>query len=232
VSTEHELTLPEEVLLLALRDEAGTIPIGSLYAYALGGAILAELALQGRVSVEQPKRSKLVQLADARPTGDPLLDEAHTKLRQAKRRGSVATWVHRLSYPSPRDRVAERLVQRGVLRRAEGKVLLVFSRSTWPTVNPRPEAEMVERLERAIFGGESPNVRTAALIGLAHPAGLLEQAFDRRDLKKRKKEIALIVERAHPADEISQALKEAITATMVAVQTATMGAVVAVGSAT
>ena len=232
MSTEHELTLPEEVLLLALRDEAGTIPMGSLYAYALGGAILAELALQGRVSVEQPKRSKLVQLADARPTGDALLDDAHAKIRKAKRRGSVATWVHRLSYPNPRDRVALRLQQRGVLRRAEGKVLLVFSRSTWPTVNPRPEAEMVERLKRAIFEGESADVRTAALIGLAHPSGLLAHVFPNRDLKKRKEEIAHVVENVYPADAINHALREAIAATSAAVQAATMGAVVAATGAT
>jgi golgi phosphoprotein 3 len=229
---EHELTLPEEVLLLALRDEEGTIPMGSLYVYALGGAILAELVLQGRVSVGQPKRSKLVQLADSRATGDLLLDEAHANIRKAKRRASVATWVHRLSYPSPRDRIAERLVQRGILRRAEGKVLLVFSRSTWPTVDPHPEAEMVERLRRAIFEGERPSVRTAALIGLAHPSGLLSQVFPGRELKHRKKEIAHLVEEVHPADAISEAVREAIAATMVAVQTATMGAVVVAGSAT
>ena len=39
------LTLHEEILLLALRDEEGTIASGTNYSYALGGAILAELIL-------------------------------------------------------------------------------------------------------------------------------------------------------------------------------------------
>ena len=37
------LFLHEEVMLLALRDEEGTIASGTMYQYAIGAAILAEL---------------------------------------------------------------------------------------------------------------------------------------------------------------------------------------------
>ena len=47
MSANHSLFLHEEILLLALRDEEGTIA-GAMYQYAIGGALLAELLLQTR----------------------------------------------------------------------------------------------------------------------------------------------------------------------------------------
>ena len=227
MDVDHDLTLPEEVLLLALRDEEGTIPMGSMYSYAIAGATIAELALRERITVEKVKKSNLVHLVDQTPTGDPLLDEAQTKIRKAKRRASVVSWVGRLAQEKSRDRVAHRLVQRGILRRAEGRVLVFFSRNTWPTVNPKPEAELVEQMRRAIFGGETPDARTAILIGVASPSGLLGNVFGKRELKERKKRIEEIAETAHPADVAGQAVKVAIEAAVAAVMTATMAATVA-----
>ena len=42
--TTRALTLYEEILLLALDDDEGTIPLESMFRNAMGGAILAELA--------------------------------------------------------------------------------------------------------------------------------------------------------------------------------------------
>ena len=229
---EHDLTLPEEVLLLALRDEEGTIPMSSMYGFAVAGAVIAELALRERITVEKVKKSNLVQLIDQRPTGDPLLDDAQTQIRKAKRRASVVSWVGRLAQASARDRVALRLVQRGILRRAEGRVLFFFSRKAWPTVDPRPEAQLVEHMRRAIFDGETPDARTAILIGLASSSGLLGNVFEKRDLKERKERIEEIAATAHPADVTSQAVKSAIEAAVAAVMTATMTTTVATTAAT
>lgn len=44
------LTLPEELMLIALRDERGTIEANAgMYAYALTGGVLTELFLAGLV---------------------------------------------------------------------------------------------------------------------------------------------------------------------------------------
>ena len=51
----HHVRLPlyEELMLLALRDEKGTLESkAGMYGYALGGAILSELLLSGRVTVD------------------------------------------------------------------------------------------------------------------------------------------------------------------------------------
>ena len=78
------LFLHEEVLLLALRDEEGTIAPGTMYQYAIGGAVLAELMLQSRIGVDESGRKTLAKVLDSTPTGAPLLDEFLTKMRDSK----------------------------------------------------------------------------------------------------------------------------------------------------
>ena len=56
----HQLFLHEEILLLALGDDKGTIIAGPMYVHAMGGAILAELFLSKRITVEAGKKHALV----------------------------------------------------------------------------------------------------------------------------------------------------------------------------
>ena len=46
------LYLYEEIMLLALRDREGTIFSGTMYNFAIGGAVLAELLMAKRIDVE------------------------------------------------------------------------------------------------------------------------------------------------------------------------------------
>ena len=69
------LFLHEEIMLLALRDEEGTIASGAMYQYAIGGAVLAELLLSQRIAVDESGKRKLVDLVSSTPLGEPLVDE-------------------------------------------------------------------------------------------------------------------------------------------------------------
>ena len=82
------LYLHEEIMLLALRDEEGTVEFGSMYGYALGGAILAELLLAGRISVEEGKR-KLVNLVSDEPIGSAPPPGMSTRSNQRRMRGPL-----------------------------------------------------------------------------------------------------------------------------------------------
>jgi hypothetical protein len=62
VENTNNLFLHEEIMLLALRDEEGTIASGSMYNFAVGGAIIAELLLSQRIAVDQSKKKKLVSV--------------------------------------------------------------------------------------------------------------------------------------------------------------------------
>ncbi len=212
------LFLHEEIMLLALKDEEGTIASGTYYSLALGGAILAELMLRGRISVEADRKKKFARLIDTTPLGDPVLDEGLQKIIRAKKRQQLQTWVSRFSgIKDLRHRTARRLVQRGILRADDDKVLLLFSRKIYPEVNPEPERKLIERLRRAILTEtEDVDPRTVVLLSLAHSAELLKIVFEKKQLKARKKRIEKVIN----GEMTGKATQEAIQAMQAAVMVA------------
>ena len=211
----RRLFLHEEIMLLALRDEQGTVVGGTHYSFALGGAILAELLLQERVKVDDSRRKKLLTVKSARRIGDPLLDECLGKVKSAKRRASLQTWVGRFAgIKQLRHRVALALCERGILRADEDTVLLIFKRKVYPELDPKPERELIERLRQAVFTYTNElDPHTVVLAALAHGSGILKVVFDKKKLKARKKRL----EQLTKGNVAGKATKEAIEAMQAAV---------------
>jgi len=215
MSTNQQQYLHEEIMLLALKDEGGAIASGTNYRFALAGAVLAELLLSERIAVEERKKKKYAVLKDSTPLGDPVIDECLEKVANSKKNQQLQTWVSRFSgLKDLKNRVARSLVQRGILRADEDKVLLLFTRKVYPEVNPEPERKMIERLREAVFTeAEDIDPRTVVLVSLADSTGLLKVIFDKKDLKAHKKRIEQVVN----GDVSGKATKEAIEAMQAAV---------------
>ena len=221
---QNKLFLHEEILLLALRDEEGTIASGTMYQYAIGAALLAELLLSKRIEVEQPGKRKLVNLVSSTLLGQPLIDECLEKVSSAKRRAVLQTWVSRFAgIKNLKHRVAQQLCRRGILRADEDKVLLLFTRKIYPEINPVPERELIRRLEHAIFTDTRDiDPRTVVLLSLASSTGLLKIAFDKKKLKGRKARIKQIVDGEIAGKAATEAIQAMQAAVMVAVIMPTM----------
>jgi Golgi phosphoprotein 3 len=213
-----DLFLYEEIMLLALKDEEGTIASGSMYNYAVGGAIIAELLLSQRITVDQSKRKKLISVASPELLNDSLIDEWLMKMSSSKRRKTVQDWVSRIA--NTRDlkhRVAIQLCQRGILKMDEGKILILFTRRIYPEINPEPERLIIDRLYNAIFTDTNDiDARTIVLLSLAKSANILPFIFGKKEIKQRKKRIEQIVN----GDIAGKATKEAIDAMQAAVMVA------------
>jgi len=210
------LFLYEEIMLLALRAEEGTIATG-YSEYVVAGAILAELVLDRRISV-QDTRKQLVDVQNRKPTGDPIIDECLERIAAGKRRRSLQTWVSSLAgMKNLRHRVARRLCDRGILRADEDKVLFIFKRRVYPEIDPLPEKKIVERLRVAIFSDRDQlDPRTVVLISLAQGGDLLNQTFGRKQVKAHKKRIEHIIN----GELTGKATKEVIAACQTAVMVA------------
>ena len=213
MTENSSLSLPEEIMLLALHDEKGTTGLESLYQYAIGGAVLAELLMRQRIRLDSSKK-KAVYLANAKPLGDPLLDDCLALVQKAKKPAAAQTWVSKFAgTKNLKHRLAMRLCDRGIISADEDKILLLFTRRIYPEIDPQPEREIVERLRRAIFSDtDRLDPRTAVLVALAQSAGLLATAFDKKELKGRKDRIERIIE----GDALGTATKEAIEAVQAA----------------
>src|SRR5688572_9733560 len=215
-----DLKLYEQVLLLSLHEEKGTAH-AAYYGLAIGGAILAELALLDRIRLEPAKRESLVTIVDGPRTGDRVLDGCVTRIAASKRRRSPQVWIDAFSViPDLIDTIAQPLADRGILHRGEGRMLWIFRRKIYPTANPGPESRLVKEIRNAIRRDGDVEPRLAILIGIAHRAYVLEYVVERDILKERKKRLDEIVK----MHAMGEATKKAVEASMAVIMAAVAGA--------
>lgn len=209
-------TLMEELMLLGLHGEKGHQVASTALPYGLAGAILVELMVHGRIRLSE----EFVEAADRKAVGDPVLDEALAIIRSASRRKRPKGWVSALPgrlKALPR-RVAERLVQRGVLRAEERKVLWIFPVTRYPERDSRPEREIRQRVRDAILRDRALDERTAALIALMGACRLVDEVFEKDERKPARKRIKEIV-RGNPYGDAVRKVVEETEATVMLVTT-------------
>jgi golgi phosphoprotein 3 len=201
--------LHEEVLLLALKDDSGKIDWGAGHFHmVMAGAVIAELLLAERISVDE---KKLVTLLDGAPHENAVLNQALQFLAAAKRRRKIQHWIGKLAVQKDlKQMTAAALCDQGILKAEEAKVLFVFNKTTYPELNPGPERQLIARLKHAIFSdGNEVDARTGLLISLTYPSGMLAIPFAAKELRKRKKRIKQITE----GELVGKATADAIAAT-------------------
>ncbi len=210
--------IAEDVLLLLLDDEKGTVPSGVSLQPLLGGALLIELALaeQVRVVKDGPWRSAKVHVTDVAGPEDPVLADAWRTVAEKPR--TAQDLVNRLG-KGRKAVLADRLAQRGILQRRDEKVLGMFPRTRWPAADPGREEDLRRALTAALVEGQEPDPRTAALVALLHAVGRAHKTVPHEGMsgsavRARAKEIS---EGAWAA----KAVKDAITAAQAAVIAAT-----------
>lgn len=143
------LRLHQELLLLALCDDKGTVAFSSMLGIGIGAALFTELLLAERIAIVHEGKTRKKQYVEVRsrePMGEPALDLALTRLAEAKRRISPPIAVSRLSgIPKLRHTVAQELCRAGVLRETEQQILLLFRRKVYPTLDGRPIRDLLTR---------------------------------------------------------------------------------------
>jgi hypothetical protein len=209
------LTIAEEVLLLAYREDTGKPIIGSMELdCALAGALLAELAVRGRVGFD----GKKLRVENGSPLGDEELDATLSRIIGEAGRHDASWWVGKLRMGRLRKRLLTRLAARGVLSEQEGKILGIFPTTRYPELDPRHEQGVRERVRNVLTGAE-PDERTAVLFAVMHAAKLDRKAFPGAP-KDRVKEIA-------QGQWTGEAVRKTIASVHAAVVAATTAATVA-----
>ena len=217
--------IAEDLLLLLLDDDSGKLT-GTAYPQpALGGALLIELALTEAVVVEE--KASVWRSAKVRPVAeqvpdDPLLRSAYDVVAEKER--GAQDLVDRLG-KGAKEQLAERLVERGLLERREGKVLGVFPSTRWPAADRTHEEQVRRSLTACLVAGAEPDQRTGALIALLSAIDKAHKIVDHegmssREVRKRAKQIS---EGAWAA----KAVKDAISASVAAISAVAAGAAAA-----
>jgi len=206
-------TLYEELFILSIHEEKGTIlrTAERMLAYGLSGAIIAELALQGKLRVEENHRLEVIDSSD---TGDKILDNALGKIIESDPH-KVNYWVRAfLKKPGKFiDQVGAGLVSKGVLMTED---------SHWHWVLPYSQVEpnasvkylLKRRLRELVLTCGDPDLHEMALLSLAKSSNLLFLIFTRDERKTAERlihETLIGKALAYPAAQAIEEIESAVT---------------------
>lgn len=219
-----------EDLLLLLTDDVTGKPVvdGQRLPLALAGAVLVELVTTRRVDVVDGGRwgsGPRVAVLDARPLGDPVLDEALARTAAKGRPVAASSLLTSLAKGLP-DALRSRLAARGILRTESGRVLGIFPTVRWPAADSRHEATVRAALWDVVVRGRVPTDREACLVGLLHAVDQVPKQFAAEGLSARQlRERAQALARGNVgADAVRRAIDAANAAVMAAIITSTAAA--------
>jgi len=216
------LTLMEELMLIALQDEKGTViwsaagPLGT----ALCGAALAELMLREKLLISDP-----VSIINTTLTDDPILDEILGFIQTKGKLKDIKWWIGELQWPFRKidKQIAERLVLKGILRQEEAKILWLFPTHHYPSNDPAPEMQLRNRLVEIIVNQQTHDNRTLILLSLLNRCNLTDKLFETTE-KTLRKQYVLWVKKLVENEPIGKAVQEKLdddTAATMAAVTAT-----------
>ncbi|WP_329108844.1 GPP34 family phosphoprotein [Micromonospora sp. NBC_01699] len=219
-----DINLAEELLLIGYGDDGSPAADSSWLDYGLAGAVLVELAIAGRLSPVDG----VLRVLDPTPTGDPVVDRGLAEIVGSRTELSALNWVNRLR-EWVRDAVLDRLVERGLLRRTEQRVLWVFPTTRFPSGSdgqPAAELDARHRLLRALDGATPPDPRTHALWALVCGTGLVASAFPGRAPDEVKRRLDALGE----PQWADRAVRDALAELEIALTTTTTVTIIGGGS--
>ncbi|MGH8794151.1 MAG: GOLPH3/VPS74 family protein [Stackebrandtia sp.] len=214
------LPLVEQLLLLSYDDESGRNKTQHLE-LGLGGAVLLDLALAGRVDVSAGR----VVVVDAKPVGHPILDAALNRISGDKPR-KARPWVQKLSRGIRGD-VVDGLVARRVLDHQRQMALGVFPYHRHRPLDPTHKADARARLDTAVQRGAAPDAVTGALAGLIYALRMERRVLPERGRREVRKVLKTISEGSWASD----ATRAAVDAAQAAVNAAIVSAIAASSAA-
>ncbi|MFE3659330.1 GPP34 family phosphoprotein [Streptomyces sp. NPDC059165] len=215
------VTLGEEVALLSLDEESGTMKNRSAAGWAVAGGTLLELAMAERVSVTDGR----VVVIDAAPTGIALLDGRLAEIASWTERrgwGKAGKWLAK-DHPAAVRAAVHSLCGRGVVVEERLRALGLFPVRRYSGADGTVAREVRGRLSGAVLGGGTPDPRTCGLIALLHAARLHPLAFPGTPRKKVEPRMAEIAEGQWAGAVVREAIRTmqaAVAAGVVAATTA------------
>ncbi|MBB2989058.1 hypothetical protein FHR72_000515 [Mycolicibacterium iranicum] len=172
-ATEATPTLAEDLLLLLFQPRHGTIAGETTLHYVLGAAVLADLALAGRVTATSSRSGSVtVAAVDGQRPSDELFHPAWEYL-SPRPRGVQA--VLAAIGPQLRAPVLNRLIARGDIRKERRKVLRLFTTTALVEGGTGRRADLLDDIRAVLVDPAEPTPRTAALTALLWASGSLPQ---------------------------------------------------------
>jgi Golgi phosphoprotein 3 (GPP34) len=206
------MLIAEDLLLLLTADDTGKLAADTTNMnLALGGALLAELALAQRVDLaghdERVREGRLI-VRDAGPTGDSVLDDALATVghEEGKKPQSVVAALGKRT----RVRLYERLAEAGLLRPEKDRILGIVPTHRWPAEDAVHETAVRTGLVTALRDGVTTDARTRALVSLLLALKAVHKAVDSDSVGLSKRELNASAKQIAEGDWVGRAVRSAI----------------------
>ena len=214
-----ELNLVEEFLLIALDDDKGVFVIDSTHLhYGFAGAVLLELALRDKIAID----GDYVRLKSSSHEPEVALNKTIDLIAASEKTRKTKDWLGKIAQKAGemKNDTLQRLIDRGILRKEEHKILWIIPNNKYPMSNSNPENKVRERLKNVMMHGAKSEPRDIMLLSLIDVSDLTKEAFrDQSDYKEVKRKIKEITEDIRISQAINKSIREIQTAIMIAITT-------------
>ena len=200
-------------MLLVLDEQSGFIELSDSWDFAcvVAGSVIADLALAYRIDTDLEK----LQLIDATPTGDPILDETLSEIASEERVFGTQYWIEKNTRRTERvvEDLLERLVENDILQYEIGGFWelssSVASSRSYESAEGTSLQEAKSRILNVILNDEIPTPRDVLLISLLHSCQFLKLLLTEEDYEEKLERIELLA----GADLIGQSIAKSIQET-------------------
>lgn len=230
-----ELTPAEELLLVSARPGSGRLRARESLTFGVAGAVLMELAVNGRIVVRD-RRLVAVDGWDDGPSAigqhpggqerpqdrgqvGPLAEEWWKRVRARERPWRPQQAVAAVLSGKVYNTVRAGLHERGLVQGERGRALGLFPRTRWSAADPAPGLEARDRLARAVAGGGADE-RTVALVLLADACGLSGELFAQTDRRARKERIKKLSQGPWTSEQTGEAVLAVVQGVRAAISAA------------
>lgn len=208
------ITLSEQLLLLALNDEKGSVVMSASTAlpYGLAGALLLELFLAHKI---QFKKDKIVIINSEKSTNtilNEVLDVISKSTKSLDTKHCIETITKKVS--KLQDRLAEQLVEKKILVKEEKSFLWIINYNHYPMKDDKAEQGIRRRIKQIVLKRATATEEEVALLSLIKACELINEIFDKPDRKKAVERIKHITEHHQVGVAIAKTMEE-ITAAIV-----------------
>jgi hypothetical protein len=178
------LTLYEELLLLSIHEDKGIFISSTIDSLKPGlvGAILAELALTGKICLSNNRR---LHLAESTPTDDPLLDGVITVVKNTDKEHKFGYWLNTLN-PKPeklRRQITKGMIEKGIITQEDDRLIWVIPSPFHPEIKASTKYSVIKELRGIVIAHEESHPPAIAFLSLVSACGLLDLVFLRDERK-------------------------------------------------
>lgn len=180
------LTVVEDLVFLLLDDKSGKIKNIDLIVlnYSMSGAVLMELALLNKIDTDLDK----LMVVDTDPTGNMLLDKYLGILSEENDQSDRNTkyWLSRISGYGEEilETSIDLLIQKNILKVEEKKILWVFGKRRYPSVDEKHEKEVKRRIIDLLLSDDIPDPKDVVLVNLLDTCSLFPTIFSNEEVER------------------------------------------------